>query len=88
MVCYWWFSQKPLCADRSAGGSSSGTGAAIAASLAAVGLGAETNGSVTSPAAFCALVGLKPTVGLVSRTHVVPSHIKIPRGRWVVALKM
>lgn len=61
--------------DRNACGSSSGTGAAIAASLAAVGVGTETDGSVTCPAAFGALAGLKPTVGLVSRTRVVPiSH--------------
>ena len=64
--------RNPYALDRSAGGSSSGTGAAIAASLAAVGIGTETDGSVTCPSAFAALVGLKPTVGLVSRTHVVP----------------
>ncbi len=67
--------KNPYALDRSACGSSSGTGAAIAASLAAVGVGTETDGSVTCPSAFAALVGLKPTVGLVSRTHVVPiSH--------------
>ena len=67
--------RNPYALDRSACGSSSGTGAAITASLAAVGVGTETDGSVTCPAAFAALAGLKPTVGLVSRTHVVPiSH--------------
>lgn len=67
--------RNPYVLDRSACGSSSGSGAAIAASLAAVGVGTETDGSVTCPAAFAGLVGLKPTVGLVSRTHVVPiSH--------------
>ncbi|MDR3513137.1 MAG: amidase [Caulobacteraceae bacterium] len=67
--------KNPYVLDRNACGSSSGTGAAIAASLAAVGVGTETDGSVTCPAAFAALAGLKPTVGLVSRTHVVPiSH--------------
>ncbi|HEY3797628.1 MAG TPA: amidase [Caulobacteraceae bacterium] len=67
--------RNPYALDRSVAGSSSGTGAAIAASLAAGGLGTETDGSVISPASFNALVGLKPTVGLVSRTHVVPiSH--------------
>jgi amidase len=64
--------RNPYALDRSAGGSSSGTGAAIAASLAAAGVGTETDGSVTCPSSFASLVGLKPTVGLVSRTHVVP----------------
>ncbi|MGN6523495.1 MAG: amidase family protein [Actinomycetes bacterium] len=53
-------------------GSSSGTGAALAVGLAAVGVGTETDGSITSPSSACALVGLKPTVGLVSRTGIVP----------------
>jgi amidase len=67
--------KNPYALDRSAAGSSSGTGSAIAASLAAAGVGTETDGSVVAPSAFCGLVGLKPTVGLVSRTHVVPiSH--------------
>ena len=64
--------KNPYVLDRSAAGSSSGTGAAIAASLAAVGVGTETDGSVTAPSAFAGLVGLKPTLGLVSRTHVIP----------------
>jgi amidase len=64
--------KNPYVLDRNACGSSSGTGAAIAANLAAVGVGTETDGSVTCPAAFNSLVGLKPTVGLVSRTYVVP----------------
>ena len=67
--------KNPYALDRSAAGSSSGAGAAIAASLAAAGVGTETDGSVTAPSSFAGLVGLKPTVGLVSRTHVVPiSH--------------
>jgi len=67
--------KNPYVLDRGAAGSSSGTGAAIAASLAAAGVGTETDGSVTAPASFNGLVGLKPTVGLVSRTYVVPiSH--------------
>jgi amidase len=67
--------KNPYALDRSACGSSSGTGSAIAASLAAVGVGTETDGSVTCPAAQNGLVGLKPTVGLISRTYVVPiSH--------------
>ena len=67
--------KNPYVLDCSACGSSSGTGAAIAASLAAVGVGTETDGSVTCPSSVMGLVGLKPTVGLVSRTYVVPiSH--------------
>jgi amidase len=67
--------RNPYVLDRGAAGSSSGTGTAIAASLAAAGIGTETDGSVTAPSSFAGLVGLKPTVGLVSRTHVVPiSH--------------
>ena len=67
--------KNPYALNRNACGSSSGTGAAIAASLAAGGVGTETDGSVTCPASLNGLVGLKPTVGLVSRTYVVPiSH--------------
>ncbi len=67
--------RNPYALDRSACGSSSGTGAAITASLAAVGVGTETDGSVICPASMNGLVGLKPTIGMVSRTHIVPiSH--------------
>ncbi|CAL4869143.1 Glutamyl-tRNA(Gln) amidotransferase subunit A (plasmid) [Asticcacaulis sp. MM231] len=60
---------------RTACGSSSGSGAAVAAGLAPLAVGTETDGSVTCPASMNGLVGLKPTVGLVSRTYVVPiSH--------------
>jgi amidase len=56
-------------------GSSSGSAAAVAAGFAAAAIGTETDGSITCPAAVNGLVGLKPTVGLVSRTHIVPiSH--------------
>jgi amidase len=58
--------------DRSACGSSSGTGSAIAASLAAAGVGSETDGSVTCPASMVGLVGLKPTLGLISGDRVIP----------------
>lgn len=54
------------------GGSSSGTGAAIAANLAAVGIGTETSGSILSPASANSIVGIKPTVGLISRTGIIP----------------
>jgi amidase len=67
--------KNPYALDRTPSGSSSGTGASIAASLAAVGIGTETDGSITSPSSLNGIVGIKPTVGLVSRTHVVPiSH--------------
>jgi len=64
--------RNPYALDRSASGSSSGSAAAIAASLAAVAIGTETDGSITSPASKCGLVGIKPTVGLVSRDGIVP----------------
>ncbi|QWP78918.1 amidase [Lysobacter sp. K5869] len=67
--------RNPYALDRSACGSSSGTGAAIAASLAAVGVGTETDGSILCPSAMNGLVGFKPSVGLVSRAGIVPiSH--------------
>ncbi|WP_088007129.1 amidase family protein [Indiicoccus explosivorum] len=54
------------------GGSSSGTGAAIASNFAAVGIGTETSGSILSPSSANSLVGIKPTVGLLSRTGIIP----------------
>lgn len=64
--------RNPYALDRNACGSSSGSGVAVAASLVAAAIGTETDGSVTCPAAINGLVGLKPTVGLVSRRHVIP----------------
>lgn len=67
--------RNPYVLNRTACGSSSGSGAAVAASLAAAAVGTETDGSVVCPSAMNGLVGFKPTLGLVSRTHVVPiSH--------------
>ena len=63
---------NPYATDRNACGSSSGSGAAVAAGMAWAAIGTETDGSVTCPASVNGIVGLKPTVGLVSRTHVVP----------------
>jgi amidase len=61
--------------DRSPSGSSSGSGVAIAASLCAIAVGTETDGSIVSPSSASSLVGVKPTVGLVSRSGIVPiSH--------------
>ncbi len=64
--------RNPYALDRSPSGSSSGSGAAVAANLCAMGVGTETDGSITSPASVSALVGMKPTVGLVSRDGIVP----------------
>jgi len=67
--------RNPWALDRNACGSSSGSGAAVAAGLVRYAIGSETDGSVTCPASINGIVGLKPTVGLVSRTHIVPiSH--------------
>jgi amidase len=64
--------RNPHAIDRNACGSSSGSGAAVAAGFAWAAIGTETNGSITCPASANGVVGFKPTVGLVSRTHVVP----------------
>jgi amidase len=64
--------KNPYALDRNACGSSSGTGAAIAASLAAIGVGTETDGSIVCPSGANGLVGIKPTVGLVSRSGIIP----------------
>jgi amidase len=67
--------RNPHALDRDPCGSSSGSGAAVAAGEVAAAIGTETDGSITCPAAVNGVVGLKPTVGLVSRTHIVPiSH--------------
>ena len=64
--------RNPYALDRNTSGSSSGSAAAIAADLAAIAVGTETDGSIVSPSSICGIVGLKPTVGLVSRTGIVP----------------
>lgn len=64
--------RNPYALDRTPSGSSSGSGAAIAANLAVVAVGTETDGSIVSPSSAMALVGIKPTLGLVSRTGIVP----------------
>lgn len=86
--------KNPYVLDRNPCGSSAGTGTAIAASLAAIGVGTETDGSIICPAAVNGLVGLKPTVGVVSRRGIIPISISQdtagPMGRTVtdVALLM
>lgn len=64
--------KNPYVLDRNPCGSSSGTGAAIAANLAAIGVGTETDGSVVCPSNANSLVGIKPTLGLISRAGIVP----------------
>ena len=67
--------RNPHATDRSPCGSSSGSGAAVAAGMAWAAIGTETDGSITCPASMNGIVGFKPTVGLVSRTYVIPiSH--------------
>jgi amidase len=67
--------KNPYVLDRNPCGSSAGTGAAIAASFAALGVGTETDGSILCPASVSGLVGLKPTVGVVSRTGIIPISV-------------
>jgi amidase len=67
--------RNPYALDRNPCGSSSGTGAAVSANLAAAGIGTETDGSIVCPSSANGLVGIKTTVGLVSRTGIIPiSH--------------
>ena len=67
--------RNPYAPERTPCGSSSGSAAAVAIGLAPVAIGTETDGSITCPASVNGVVGFKPTVGLVSRTHIVPiSH--------------
>jgi amidase len=67
--------RNPYALDRTPSGSSSGSAVAVAANLCAVAVGTETDGSIVSPASINGIVGLKPTVGLVSRGGIVPiSH--------------
>ncbi len=64
--------RNPHMLDRSPSGSSSGSGAAVAADFCSVAVGTETDGSIVSPASYCGIVGLKPTVGLLSRSGIIP----------------
>jgi len=63
---------NPYALDRNTSGSSSGSAAAVAAGLCAAAVGTETDGSIVSPASLNGIVGLKPTVGLISRAGVIP----------------
>jgi amidase len=64
--------KNPYMLDRSPSGSSSGSGAATAANLCAIAIGTETDGSIVCPSSVNGLVGIKPTVGLLSRTGIIP----------------
>jgi len=79
---------NPWAIDRNPCGSSSGSGAAVAAGLVRLAIGTETDGSITCPAAINGIVGLKPTVGLVSRTHIVPiSHSQDTAGPMAASVR-
>ena len=72
---------NPYALDRTPSGSSSGSAGAAASNYCSVAVGTETDGSITSPASACSLVGIKPTVGLVSRSGIVPiSHTQDTAG--------
>ncbi|MBN8841812.1 MAG: amidase [Sphingomonadales bacterium] len=80
--------KNPHALDRNSCGSSSGSGAAVAASLAPLAIGTETDGSITCPAAINGIVGFKPTVGLVSRTFIVPiSHSQDTAGPMALTVR-
>ena len=64
--------KNPYALDRNPCGSSSGTGAGISASLATLGVGTETDGSIVCPSSMCGIVGIKPTLGLISRAGIIP----------------
>ena len=64
--------RNPYALDRNPSGSSSGSAAAVSANLCVAAVGTETNGSIVSPSSICGIVGLKPTVGLVSRAGIIP----------------
>ncbi|MFO0595124.1 MAG: amidase [Myxococcaceae bacterium] len=73
--------RNPYVLTRNTSGSSSGSAAAVAASLCAAAIGTETDGSIVSPASVCGVVGFKPTVGLVSRAGIMPlSHTQDTAG--------
>ena len=73
--------KNPYSLDRNPCGSSSGSGAAVSANFCAVAIGTETNGSIHCPSSVNGVVGIKPTVGLVSRSGIIPiSHTQDTAG--------
>ena len=86
-VSYWGPVRNPWMHDRSAGGSSGGSAAAVAAELCYAAMGTDTTGSLRIPAAFCGVTGLKPTYGRVSARGVIPlswtlDHVGPVPARW------
>ena len=80
--------KNPHALDRNTCGSSSGSGAAVAAGLAALAIGTETDGSITCPAGINGIVGFKPSVGLVSRSLIVPiSHSQDSAGPMALSVR-
>lgn len=80
--------RNPHALNRNTCGSSSGSAAAVAAGMVPAAIGTETDGSITCPAAITGIVGFKPTVGLVSRTHVVPiSHSQDTAGPMTLTVR-
>src|SRR5438270_118640 len=63
---------NPYALDRNPSGSSSGSAAAVSANLCPLAIGTETDGSIVSPSSLCGIVGIKPTIGLVSRAGIIP----------------
>jgi amidase len=73
--------RNPYALDRNPCGSSSGSGVAVSANLAPIAVGTETDGSIVCPSTNCGIVGIKPTVGLVSRAGIIPiSHTQDTAG--------
>jgi amidase len=73
--------KNPYALDRNPSGSSSGSATAVASNLCAVAVGSETDGSIVSPSNNCGIVGIKPTVGLIARTGIIPiSHTQDTAG--------
>jgi amidase len=64
--------KNPYALDRNPSGSSSGSAGAVSANLCPIAVGTETNGSIVSPSSCCGVVGIKPTVGLISRSGIIP----------------
>lgn len=80
--------RNPWALDRTSCGSSSGNGAAVAAGLVRLAIGTETDGSITCPASINGIVGLKPTVGLISRSRIVPiSHSQDTAGPMAASVR-
>ena len=74
--------RNPYDLERTVGGSSGGSAAAVCADLAPLALGTDTGGSIRQPAGLCGIVGLKPSLGALSTSGVVPASPRRPSARW------